>query len=285
MCANCTIGHDILQLGYSLPHRLVVCSSLILPILTLCISIFLQHPTKKHKLYTVNKLNPQKFDKTLIAAIFFLIVLGVYSNVREQNAVDQTKLPEKVEESKGFQRWITNLKNKGLESVEADDFRLQEENEIYNTKWMKVYSADDPDRKIEFEETLEAHKDTRKVVFSPSEREFIDHRHEYRGDYAPNEALFYGQKDDKIIDARILDCSTRANCYFDRAFFITNDLFVISEFSRNIHKRDDTTPLCATNETCTYTFKIHVIDLINNQRLVYESKPFEAIWDEIMPEL
>jgi hypothetical protein len=227
----------------------------------------------------------KKLDKYLVIGIFLLIALGVYSNVNEQHAVDQTKLPEKVEDSKGFQRWITNLKNKGLEDIDADEFRLQEENEIYNTKWIKVYSADDPDRKAEYEETLENHKDLKKVVFSPSEREFIDHRYEYRGEYAPNEAHFYGQKDDKIIDARILDCSTRANCYFDRAFFLTNDLFVITEFSRNIHKHDDEAPLCSISESCTYTFKVHVIDLINNQRLVYESEPFEAIWEELMPEL
>jgi hypothetical protein len=221
----------------------------------------------------------------LTIGILALTTVGVYSNIKEQQAVDQSKLPEKVEMNKGFQKWITNLKNKGLDYVDADEFRLQEENEIYNTKWITINSIDEEGKRKEYENTLEAHRNLDKVIFSPSDREFIDHRHEYRGEYAPNEVHFYGLKEDKIINARILDCSTRANCYFDRAYFLSNDLFVISELSRNIHKHDEESPLCPRNETCTYTIKIHVIDLINNSRLVYESEEFDIVLEEVIPEL
>ncbi len=226
----------------------------------------------------------------LVIAIFALIGLGVFSNIMEQRAIDRSKLPSKVEEGRGFQRWITNLKNKDID-VSADDFRLLEENEIYNTKWLKVTSMDVPGEKEAFEKTLAESQNVPKIVFSPSEREFIDYRNEVRGispngePFAANEVRFYGQKEDKIIDARILDCSVRANCYFDRAYFLSNDLFVISEFSRNIDKKDQTTPLCLMNETCTYTVKIHLIDLINNSRLVYESKPLQLNLAEVLHEL
>ena len=226
-----------------------------------------------------------KLEHVLVPLIFILVGFGVYINVQEQLSIDQSKLPEKVEENKGFQRWITNLKNKGLDFVDADEFTLIEENEIYNTRWMQVYSLDEKGRQEEFDQTITKHQNLNNVIFSPSERLFIDYRNIKRGTYKANEVHFYGLRDDKIIDARILDCSVRANCYFDRAYFLSNDVFVISEFSRTIHKHDSVAPKCSLDAECEYSIKIHVIDLINNSRLVYESKPFNIILSQLIPEL
>ncbi|RJR27358.1 hypothetical protein C4561_02275 [candidate division WWE3 bacterium] len=223
-------------------------------------------------------------DYLLLILIFFLVGIGVYSNIMQQNAVDQTKIPGKVEESRGFQRWTTNLRNKDV-VLDADNFRLVEVNEVYNTKWMKVYSADDPEQKIIFEKTLAEHRELDKVIFSPSDREFIDFRNIDRGDYKSNEVRFYGQKEDKIIDSRVLDCSIKANCYIDRAYFLDNDVFVISEISRNIDKKDENPAICTPEEACTYTFKVHVVDLINNKRHIYESETFEVVLVQLIPEL
>ena len=63
--------------------------------------------------------NDTRIDYFLLVTIFVLIGLGVYSNIREQQAVDNTKLPSKVENDRSFQRWITNLKNKGIHCVMA----------------------------------------------------------------------------------------------------------------------------------------------------------------------
>lgn len=226
-----------------------------------------------------------KVDKILVITLFALIGLGVGININKQLSVDQSKIPEKVEESSGFQRWITNLKNNDLEQIDADEFRLIEENEIYNTKWLKIYSIENAEKLADFETQAESLKETPMVAFSPSERVFVDYRDIARSGYKPNEAHLYGIRDNNIIDARILDCSERANCYFDRAYFLTNDLLVISEFSRNINKKDKETPLCPVEEECTYSIKLHVIDLINNQRLVYESEPFDVVLAKLKPEL
>lgn len=217
--------------------------------------------------------------------IFSIVVATVSINYYKHYSLDRSKIPDKVEQSKGFQRWLTNLKNKDFDFIDADQFRLVEENEIYNTKWMKVHSLDENGREEEFLKIIEDHKNLKKVVFSPSEKLFIDYRDETRGDYKPNQVHFYGLRDDKIIDARILDCSVRANCYFDRAYFLNNDVFFITEFSRNIHKRDQEAAICTPEENCIYTIKIHIVDLINNSRLVYESEPFNIIFSEIKPEL
>ena len=227
-----------------------------------------------------------RINKLLGIIIIGLVGIAVYSNIAEQLAIDQSKIPEKVEKSKDFQKWITNLKNKDFE-IEADEFRLKEENEVYNTQRMWVYSIDNDDEMEKFEKALLEHKDLDQVVYSPSERGFIDYRHELRVEitgtgeedgiqFAPNDARYYGVRDDKLIDSKILSCYEGANCYFDRAYFLSNDVFVISEISRNIEKRDIVPP-CLPTETCIYTFKIHVIDLINNSNLVYESKPFELV--------
>jgi hypothetical protein len=223
-------------------------------------------------------------------AVFFCFVLlllvaaGVYINLAKKNSIDHSKLPQKVELSRGFQKWITNLKNKDFE-IEADDFRLLEENEIYNTKWIKINSLDEPGVMDTMENTIAAHRNMDNVVFSPSNRIFLDYRNIVRDGYNQNEARLYGQKEDKLLDARILDCSVRANCFFDRAYFLDNDVFVISEISRTIDKKDTVTPLCTEQQECEYSFKVHVMDLINNKRLVYESVPFQAVLAKIKPEL
>lgn len=221
-----------------------------------------------------------------ILIILLLIGCGAYLNQKEKLAVDRSKIPPKVEESNGFQRWITNLRNNDF-TTGADEFVLLEENEIYNTKWMKVSSLDDEEKRTEFEQRLAEVQDTKKVVFSPSEREYVDYRNIDRYGYKPNEVYFYGIRDDKIIDSRLVDCAVGANCYFDRAFFLedSNDVAVVSEFSRNIGDGESMAPNCALNEICTYTIKLHVIDLLRNSRLVYESEPFDINLEEIMPQL
>lgn len=233
-------------------------------------------------------MQKNQLENLLVGAIFLLIIVGVAINTKEKFSVDRSKLPEKVEDSEYFQRWITNIKNNDLTMINADDFELIEENEIYNTKWMKVYSFDEPGKTEEFDKILANHKkleETEKIRFSPSDRLFIDYRNIKRDGYKLNEVRLYGAKEDKIIDARILDCEISANCYFDRAYFLSNDLFVISEFSRNINKRDVEVGDCLINSECSYSIKIHLIDLINNSRLVYESKPFNIILSELIPEL
>lgn len=225
---------------------------------------------------------------TNISIIFIVLsVIGtVYFNQKEKSAVDKSKLPQKVEASRGFQRWITNLKNKELE-IEADEFQLLEENEIYNTRWITVSSIELPGKQEEYDRRIQEVQDTEKIIFAPSKRLFIDYREIARYGYSPTEVLVYGLRDDKIIESRIVDCSREANCYFDRAYFLdnSNDVFVISEFSRDIDPKATNIAACAMDEQCTYTIKLHVIDLINNSRLVYESKPFDMVFSEFKPEL
>ena len=220
----------------------------------------------------------------LTSIIFLLICTGVFLNVRQQLAVDESKIPEKLENHNLFQRWITNLKNNDVD-VGADDFRLFEEAEIYNTMWVTIRSMDEEGAEEWYRNELLIHQDLDKVIFSPSKEEFIDYRHVPRGEYNLNEVRFFGKKEDKIIDSKAVDCSIRANCYFDRAYFLDNDVFVVTEISRNIDKHDDTSELCPIDEMCTYTIKLHLIDLIQNKRLVYESNPFDIVLAKLIPEL
>lgn len=241
----------------------------------------------------------------LVTLILILVATGVYFNQIEKMSIDQSKIPSKVEESGGFQRWITNLKNNEF-IINADEFSLIEENEIYNTKWMTIKSVDQDGVLEEFEKELEVKKDKniKGIAFSPSERQFVDYRHEERDinsstdePYHANEIHYLGMRDDKVIDAKFLDCSISANCYFDRAWFLedSNDIFVVSEFSlvntadgertKNGTRDGAKTKNCASDEICTYTIKLHVIDLITNSRLVYVSNPFDLNFDAIVEEL
>lgn len=226
-------------------------------------------------------------DKTSVVLFIFILAavgLGVYSNTIKKSAVDHSRIPGKVELSKGYQRWITNIKNKDFK-VDTKDFELKEENEVYNSKWVKVYSLEEPGIREQLGTVLAQLKDVDKVVFSPSGRELLDYRNTLRDGYNTNEVRFYGQKEDKVLDARILDCSIRTNCYFDRAYFLDNDVFVISELSRAVDKKDLNFPICLVSDACEYTFKEHLIDLINNKRYVYESKPFTITLTDVLTKL
>ena len=224
----------------------------------------------------------KKVLPTILTIIIFILVgIIVFLNYKQQFSIDRSKLPSKVESSESFQKWITNLRNKGIK-LEADEFKLLEENEIYNAKWLKIYSIDDPGVKEAFNNTLKGQQGIKQTAFSPSEREFIDYRRELRNGFEPNEIRYYGRIDDKVLDARLLNCDASANCYFDRAYFLSNKLFVVSEFVLN-NLTDKDKIICDLTEKCEYIVKIHVVDLINNSRLVYVSKPFELILSDAIP--
>ncbi len=225
-----------------------------------------------------------KIETLCVFFISLLVVATVFINIRKQMEVDHSKIPPKVELSSSFQKWITNLRNKGVQ-LEADEFTLVEENEIYNTKWMKIYSMDEPGMAEELDRVLLENRNQAKVIYAPSDRHFIDFSNKERYGYQSNEVRLYGLKEDKIIDAKVVDCSVRGNCYYDRGYFLDNDVFVVTEVSRNITKHDETVPACLPSETCTYSFKLHLVDLNRNSRIIYESTPFDAVLDKLIPEL
>lgn len=233
-----------------------------------------------------NKISNKQLSNILIFLIFFSIVCTFSLNYYEKKSVDRSKLPSKVEESTGFQRWLTNLKNKDFE-IEADEFRLVEDNEIFNVSWTKVFSIEDETALNDFTTRFAETEDQKKVVYSPNDVQFVDYRILDRYGYKVNEVYLFGKRDSKIYDTKLVDCSINANCYFDRAFFLedSNDTVVISEVSRTIDKKSQDSPICTVDDLCEYSFKLHVVDLLRNKRYVYESKPFMGVMADFKPEL
>lgn len=220
----------------------------------------------------------------LITGILGTTLVATVVNYQQDKAIDRTKIPMKVEQAKGFQRWITNLKNKDF-VIEADEFLLVDENELFNTKTTRVYNLDNEETKQKFSSDMNRLRDTKKVVYSDDNLQYIDYRDTDRDGYTPYQVRYFGTRDHKLIDAKLVDCSGDLNCYFDRGFFVNNDIFVMSELSRNLDKRAPIIPICTQEEECEYTFKIHVANLKENSRIVYESKPFRIILEEIKSEL
>ncbi|OGC47654.1 hypothetical protein A2886_02635 [candidate division WWE3 bacterium RIFCSPHIGHO2_01_FULL_42_13] len=229
---------------------------------------------------TLNKL----IAPALFTAVLLLVAANVASNYIEQAKVDDTRLPEKIEDSSGFQRWIINLKKRI--DIEADDFSLKDKNEVYNATFLEVSRLETEAEIAELVAYVASFEEVDGVAISPNGRELLDYRHLDRDGYTPNEVHYYGLREDTLIDTKILTCIMLANCYFDRAYFLDNHTFVISEISRNDVIKADAeegivTP-CAIDEVCTYTFKLHFVDLINNARYVYKSKPLELNLSEII---
>ena len=165
--------------------------------------------------------------------------------------------------------------------IGADNFSLKDKNEVYTAVFLEVSRLETEEEIAAHLELVASYGELDDVAISPNERQFLDYRHERRDGYYPNEVHYYGLRDDKLIDTKILSCLDAANCYFDRAYFLDNHTFVLSEISRNdVTKTDldaETFIECAIEEVCTYTFKLHFIDLINNARYVYESAPFDKV--------
>lgn len=222
-------------------------------------------------------------DKFLIFLIAILIGVGVSLNVKEQLSVDKSKIPSKLEADSQFQKWITSTRKKEI-MVEADNFRFIEDSNIYNTLWTSSVSIDNDEARRLYEQNMKLLRTFEKYAESPNEREIVNFENSIRFGFNPNEVFFYGLREDRILRTKVLDCSTESNCIFVRSSFLDNHVFFVVEIS--LKDFDEKNPLrCAKNEVCTYTFKVHLVDLINNSRMVYESQDINTTFEFIKNEL
>ncbi|NBO36018.1 hypothetical protein EBU91_00500 [bacterium] len=218
--------------------------------------------------------NKTHFDKILIFTIAILIAIGVSLNLQKQYSIDRSKIPAKLEANGKFQRWLTNIKNKNI-PLEADNLRFVEDSNIFNTIWTSTMSIDDENNKRFYDENIAALAKFKESEFSPNEREVVNYSDSVRFGYNPNEVFFYGLREDKVLQTRIVKCELEANCYFHRAGFLDNHVFFISEVS--LHNFDDENPIsCKPEETCSYSFRVHLVDLNNNSIVTYRSEPFDS---------
>jgi hypothetical protein len=209
-------------------------------------------------------------DKILISLVAIFIGIGVSLNLYEQYSVDKTKLPLKLETHSRFQRWLSNLKDKGLD-LEADKFRFLEDNNIFNSIWTSTESIDNELSRKNYELNMSQLLELKESVLSPNEREVVNFTQSDRFGYQPNEVFFYGLREDRILRTKIADCPSPSNCNFHRAAFIDNHVFFVMELSqKNFDKNNP--KICLPDEVCEYTFKVHLVDLNNNSRSVYESE-------------
>lgn len=212
-----------------------------------------------------------------------LIMCGVYLNYSQKLKVDRSKLPRYVEDHKNFQKWITNHKNKDI-NLEADNFRLLEESEVYNTKRLKLYPVTDIAMLEKYKQELERQQTIVDKRISPNKKQLVNYEYDYRlgisnTTYLPSDVWYLGIRGDRIIENKLLSCNVKANCIFDRAFFISDDIIVVSEIMRDIDT-DTTYPPCALNEKCTYKVRLNVMDIAKNSNLIYESPVFDIVLSE-----
>ncbi len=211
--------------------------------------------------------------------IFGAIALGVYSNVQEKRAEDASRLPKEVTGAKAFTRWTTNLKNKGV-NIEVQSFKLVEEQEAFDSKSLQVFDPEDSEAVQLMAQMFALPKDKHShIALSPDEKLLLDYRfRETPG--AHQKATLYGEKDGKLIKASILECKAYQNCYFDRAYFLSNEKFILHEFSL---KNPDPNTLVSPNSTAIYSLKTYIVELDTNKMRTYESEAFEldlASWIE-----
>jgi hypothetical protein len=212
-------------------------------------------------------------------ALATLIFLGALLNFKEQKKIEDSKLPEYVEQNKYFQKWITNHKNSGIE-LEADEFRLFEENEVYNTARLIVFPVSDSLHNNAYKQLLNTYTNIKDARFSPNKAQIVDFRHEIRtglsmNEYKPYELLYVGLRKDRIIENKLLECSRDALCYIDRAYFVTDDIVVASTFTQNNEVPGKIFVPCSYEEKCEYTVTVYVMNIAANSSLVYKAPPLE----------
>jgi hypothetical protein len=223
----------------------------------------------------------KRYQKVLVVlALVVLISLGVYSNYVEKISIDRAKIPRFVEDHKNFQKWITNHKNKDIE-LEADAFRLLEESEVYNTQRLKLYPLNDARMLKKYNELFKAQEKVVDKRFSPDGKQFVNYQYDYRlglssTTYLPSDVWYLGIRGDRIIENKLISCNTKANCIVDRAFFISDDIIVVSEIMRDIDTDKPYAP-CGIDELCAYRVRLNVMDIAQNSNLIYESPSFDIV--------
>lgn len=222
-------------------------------------------------------------DKFLISGIFLGVILTVFFNIKEQLSIDRSKIPSKLEENSKFQKWLTNAKNKDMQ-IEADNFSFVEDSNIYNTIWTSTYSIDKDEFRKQYEENMAFLRTFKTSEESPNEREIVNYDNSDRFGFTANQVFFYGLREDKILLTRVVDCEFEENCFFHRAGFLDNHVFFVAELSlKDFSKKNPIT--CDPKQVCKYSFKIHLVDLMNNSRTVYESETFEGIFEDLKSKL
>lgn len=223
-------------------------------------------------------------DKILIILIALLIAVGVSLNIKEQQSIDRSKIPSKLEADSQFQKWITSMRKKEI-VVEADNFRFVEDSNVYNTLWTSSVSIDNDEARRLYEENMKLLRTYEKNAESPNEREIVNFENTIRFGFNPEEVFFYGLREDRILRTKVTDCLPESNCIYTRASFLDNHVFFIIEASLKNFDKKNPVVTCTKTQECTYTFKVHLVDLINNSRTVYESEDVKTTFEFIQKEL
>jgi hypothetical protein len=225
----------------------------------------------------------KNLDKILILTISLLIAGVISLNISEQYSIDKTKLPIKLETHSRFQRWLSNLKDKGVD-LEADKFTFLKDSNIYNTIWTSTISIDDEISRKMYEDNMKVLLEYKESIKSPNEREIVNFTMADRFGFSAKTVFFYGLREDRILSTKIADCYQHFTCNFHRGAFMDNHVFFIMELSQKFVPEAEFKG-CELDEVCDYTFKVHLVDLNNNSRNIYESEVVRDTYNNLFEKL
>jgi hypothetical protein len=225
----------------------------------------------------------KNLDKILIILVAFMVTGVILKNFYDEYSIDKTKLPLKVETHPRFQSWKSNLKDNNL-NIDGDNFKLIKDSNIFNTIWTTTISIDDEVARKLYEENMQTLLSFKESAKSPNEREVVNFTPTDRFGYTYKDVFFYGLREDRILSTKIANCYQHVTCNFHRAAFIDNHVFFITELSQKTVPEEEFKG-CQEDEICEYTFKIHLVDLNNNSRTVYESETVIESYNKLVNKL
>jgi hypothetical protein len=220
----------------------------------------------------------------IVIAILLLVAATTYINAAEKSRGFDKTLPGKIIQNTEHQNWISDQNNKGI-SILPEGFTYLERSEIYTTSRMRVLSPQEPETQEQYNADLLENEGVEGIIFSPDGKQFIDIRNIPRKGYNATDVRYYGIRGDKIVDARFAECYYKFNCYYDYAYFVDNNTFVVYEISQYTGGKGEKPKECLDSGECEYTFKIHLVNLDTNSRVIYESPAFWGILNLLVPEI
>ncbi len=224
--------------------------------------------------FSIKKLPIRYNIANMKKAIVIIILFGsigwaVYQNIADQESENGSTLPAKITKNENFTAWVDEIAVRSADAqidLSPDRFDRKDEREIYFWDRLNLSTLDDEEFLEEKDALWETYSGLDGVTFSPNGKIFIDYRNIFRRELNRNQVNLYGQRESILIDARILDCTMPNRCFFDTGYFINEDTFVIHELTVENTQED-----CSLERNvCNYTVKIHLVELHNNKRSLYE---------------
>ena len=218
-----------------------------------------------------------KKAKISLVALCLLVVGGAATNYSQSLRANNAKLPEGLTDEPKYLKWIDKWQDR-FPQLESDYFKKVDDGEIISSTNPR-YTFSEPNLEALFAE-IELRKTDKYTVISPDKEQFLTFRNwSTETKEATSSYVYYrGMRDNKELSGPIYVCR-KTDCYFDRPFFLTPDLFYLPEVQLKVYPDNPTR--CEQEGLCSYELFLHEFNLKTNKRNTFVSSQLLTDFSEV----